>query len=60
MATVKKGSLTSASEWWKHLRWTKRAFWKGERQAGKREAKEQVSGESQRREAPTAASVPTP
>jgi len=35
MATVKKGMLTSAGEWWRHLRWTKRAFWKGERQAAK-------------------------
>lgn len=35
MATVKKGILTPAGEWWKHLRWTKRSFWKGERQAAK-------------------------
>ncbi len=35
MATVKKGILTRAGEWWKHLRWTKRGFWKGERQAAK-------------------------
>jgi hypothetical protein len=35
MATVKKGLLTSTGEWWKHLRSTKRAFWKGERQAAK-------------------------
>jgi hypothetical protein len=39
MATVKKGMLTHAGEWWKHLRWTKRGFWKKERQAGKREAR---------------------
>ncbi len=38
MATVKKGTLTHAGEWWKHLRWTKRVFWKKERQAAKREA----------------------
>lgn len=38
MATVKKGILTSSPEWWKHLRWTKRQFWKGERQAAKRDA----------------------
>jgi len=42
MATVKKGYLTNAREWWRHLRRTKRAFWKGERQAGKREAEAQV------------------
>jgi hypothetical protein len=33
MATVKKGMLTPAREWWKHLRHTKRVFWKGERRA---------------------------
>ena len=36
MATVKKGVLTASGEWWKHLRWTKRVFWKGERRAAKR------------------------
>ena len=36
MATVKKGVLTQTGEWWKHLRWMKRRFWKGERQAGKK------------------------
>lgn len=35
MATVKKGMLTTTGKWWKHLRWTKRVFWKGERQAAK-------------------------
>jgi len=38
MATVKKGLLTTAGRWWKHLRWTKRAFWKGERQASRQAA----------------------
>lgn len=38
MATVKKGQLARAGEWWKHLRWKKRTFWKRERQAGKVEA----------------------
>ena len=33
MATVKNGMLTKTGEWWKHLRETKRVFWKGERQA---------------------------
>jgi hypothetical protein len=37
MATVKKGMLTVAGEWWKHLRGTKRAFWKGERRAAKKD-----------------------
>ena len=35
MATVKKGVLTPAGVWRKHLRWTKRLFWKTERQAAK-------------------------
>jgi hypothetical protein len=35
MATVKKGTLTRAGEWWKHLRRTKRSFWKKERKAAK-------------------------
>lgn len=39
MATVKKGILTSAQQWWKHLRWTKRQFWKRERRAAKRMAR---------------------
>lgn len=43
MATVKKGTLTSAGEWWKNLRWTKRGFWKAERQAAKHDAKRQLS-----------------
>ena len=41
MATVKKGILTSSPEWWKHLRWTKRLFWKRERKAAQDEAKKQ-------------------
>ena len=36
MATVKKGLLTASPEWWKHLRETKRLFWKGERRAVKK------------------------
>jgi hypothetical protein len=36
MATVKKGLLTAPGEWWQHLRWMKRVFWKRERQAAKR------------------------
>jgi hypothetical protein len=35
MATVKKGMLTKTGEWWKHLRWMKRTFWKGERRVAK-------------------------
>jgi hypothetical protein len=33
MASVKKGILTPPSQWWKHLRETKRLFWKAERKA---------------------------
>ena len=35
VATIKKGMLTPSKEWWKHLRWTKRQFWKGEWRAAK-------------------------
>ena len=35
MANVKKGQLVPAPEWWKHLRWVKRLFWKRQRQAEK-------------------------
>lgn len=43
MATVKKGILTKSGEWWKHLRWTKRVFWKGERQAARKQAERATS-----------------
>lgn len=43
MATAKNGILTSASEWWKHLRWAKRTFWKSERKAAKVMAKRRVT-----------------
>jgi hypothetical protein len=39
MANVKKGHLTAAPQWWKHLRDWKRVFWKRERQEVKRAAK---------------------
>ena len=48
MATVKKGMLTSAGEWWKHLRWTKRVFWKGERKAAERDVQDQLIDEAER------------
>jgi hypothetical protein len=38
MAHVKKGHLAPSPEWWKHLRWMKRPFWKRHRQAERREA----------------------
>lgn len=41
MATMKKGILTRAGEWWKHLRpYGKRQFWKRERRAAKRVARQ--------------------
>ena len=43
MATVKKGILTRAGEWWVHLRpYNKRDFWKGERRAAARDAMARV------------------
>jgi hypothetical protein len=42
MATVKKGALTSAPQWWKHLRWEKRHFWKAERQAQRQDARDRM------------------
>lgn len=38
MATIKKGILTRAPQWWVHLRKWKRVFWKRERKAARREA----------------------
>lgn len=43
VSNKKKGYLTASGEWAKHLReWGKRRFWRGERIAGKEEAKEQL------------------
>lgn len=42
MSSIKKGQLTSAQEWWKHLRpFWKRVFWKKERKAAKKMIKEE-------------------
>jgi hypothetical protein len=38
MAHVRKGQLTPAPQWWKHLRSWKRVFWKAERKAARVEA----------------------
>jgi len=35
MANVKQGQTVPATRWWKHLRWTKRNFWKRQRRADK-------------------------
>lgn len=42
MAHVKKGQLAAPPEWWKHLRWTKRLFWKRERRAGQKVARKEA------------------
>lgn len=43
MANVKKGQLSPARQWWKHLRETKRWFWKAERQAEKTDVARQIA-----------------
>jgi hypothetical protein len=43
MAHVKKGLLTPPPEWWKHLRWAKKLFWKKERKAARRLARKEAS-----------------
>jgi hypothetical protein len=35
--------LVPPPEWWKHLRWAKRGFWKSHRRAEKREAAENLT-----------------
>lgn len=41
MATVKKGITVETPEWWKHLRkFVHRRFWKRQRQADKKLARE--------------------
>ena len=42
MATMKKGILTRSPEWWRHLRWVKRVFWKRERKAARRDIRRRV------------------
>lgn len=43
MATIKKGILTRAPEWWVHLRpFAKRQFWGRERRAAQRNIKCQM------------------
>ena len=39
MATVKKGVLVPAPQWWKHLKDWKRLFWKQQRRAEKKQIK---------------------
>ena len=42
MANVKKGVLVRAHEWWRHLRQWKRAFWKRQRKAERRDIERRV------------------
>jgi hypothetical protein len=42
MATKKKGILTSAPQWWDHLKDWKKVFWSAERKAAKREIKKEL------------------
>lgn len=42
MGNVKKGNLTRPPEWWKHLKFRKKDFWKRERVAEKKEIKRQL------------------
>lgn len=44
MASVKKGVLVKSPEWWKHLRWCKRVFWKRQRKAEKADIKARNDG----------------
>ena len=46
MATKKRGVLTRAPQWWKHLRDCKRQFWKQERKNARGEAWAGASGRS--------------
>jgi len=43
MVNVKKGNLTKAPQWWKHLKEFKRFFWKSERKAQKKDIKERIN-----------------
>jgi hypothetical protein len=42
MATMKKGITVRAPEWWKHLKWFKRLFWKRQRRDDKRSIKKEL------------------
>jgi pullulanase/glycogen debranching enzyme len=43
---VKEGILTATNEWWKHLRSTKRAFWKGETKASRQFARQEAASQA--------------
>lgn len=41
---MKKGITVPKPEWWKHLKWNKRVFWKKQRKAFKDEANYLAAG----------------
>ncbi len=47
MANVKKSNLTTAPQWWKHLKEFKRVFWKAERKAHREAIKCEVTTTTQ-------------
>ena len=42
MAHKRKGQLTAAQQWWKHLKEYKRIFWKAERKAQQRDIQDRL------------------
>jgi hypothetical protein len=51
MATVKRGLLVGAPQWWKHLRDWKRLFWERQRTAERVDAERQTEAmRAQRRQ----------
>ena len=49
MAHVKKGHVAPSPQWWKHLDWCKRLFWKQHRRAEKRRIENEMTGRGARR-----------
>lgn len=52
MAHVHKGYLVESPEWWKHLRWCKRVFWKRHRKAEQRAIKNELRSRGSNGQAP--------
>lgn len=44
MASVKKGITVPSPEWWKHLKWNKRVFWKKQRKSFAKEIRRMIGG----------------
>jgi hypothetical protein len=45
MATVKRGTLTPAPQWWRHLRDWKAVYWRRERKAARRTVAGEAKGQ---------------